>query len=77
MADINNIQNLDDLKEVVQEYLVTPRRPAVTGEQLGIIMLKTIELLSGESPEPIEPLPPTDGQTDDDNDLFTFKGGIQ
>jgi hypothetical protein len=44
MADINNIVTLQDLKDVIEEYLATPRRPPLTGAQLNILLSKTIEL---------------------------------
>jgi len=43
MADINNIENKDQLLEVIAEYLTTPRSPKLTGAELGIIVNKTIE----------------------------------
>lgn len=43
MADINNIENLQDLRDVIEEYLKTPRTPPLSGAQLNIILTKTIE----------------------------------
>jgi hypothetical protein len=49
MADINNIQNLQDLKEVIAEYLVTPKKDALTAAQLNIILSKSIEFSTDTS----------------------------
>ncbi|WP_432712588.1 hypothetical protein [Pedobacter sp.] len=49
MADINNIHNLQDLKEVIATYLVTPKKEALTAAQLNIILSKSIEFTSDTS----------------------------
>lgn len=73
MADINNIETIEDLLEVVADYCKTPRTPKLKGSELGIILTKMIELLPGaEVPEPITPSAPTSGVVDDDLDTFGF-----
>ncbi|KQC02109.1 GDSL-type esterase/lipase family protein [Pedobacter sp. Hv1] len=71
MADINNIETIQDLKDVVSEYLTTPRTPKLTGAQLGIIITKTIELVRSSDGEiPVTPDAPTAGVVD--AQVFTF-----
>lgn len=45
MADLQNITTIDELKNAIEEYIQTPRRPALTGDELQIILFKMIELL--------------------------------
>ncbi|MBO9674405.1 MAG: SGNH/GDSL hydrolase family protein [Sphingobacteriaceae bacterium] len=45
MADINNIETIQDLKDCISEYLKTPRVPAIKGSELNILLSKTIELV--------------------------------
>lgn len=42
--DLNNIQTQGDLLQAIAEYCTTPRRPALTGAQLGILLTKVVNL---------------------------------
>lgn len=45
MADINNIESLQDLKDVIDVYLRSPRQPPLKGSELNIILSKILALL--------------------------------
>lgn len=53
MADINNIESVEDLIEVLDEYVKTPRVPSLSGDQLNIILKKIIDLAGGGDPATI------------------------
>lgn len=47
---LGDITTIEELIAAIDEYCVTPRRPPLTGSELGIILNKLIDLLPGDSP---------------------------
>jgi lysophospholipase L1-like esterase len=44
MADLNNIHSIQDLKDAIAQYLVTPSSQALTAAQLNVFFSKLLEL---------------------------------